>query len=229
MALRVERAGREAWLSVATSDPRCTFFQTPWWSEVAEATGAWVDDSLLGRFDDGTMVVLPRVRAGRRVVSGWAGCYGGPVAGRELRADEHAEILRAASAGADRASVVGSPFHGRVSDPRWQVTIDHTLAIDLAGKEDYASVRKNFSRNHKNGINGALRAGYAIGIADAEARVDEYVALDAAQTRERAQRRPPLTRRPCSTGSPPLRRGNRMPCGCGWSSSGGTWPPGCGR
>jgi CelD/BcsL family acetyltransferase involved in cellulose biosynthesis len=181
--VRLEPADRDAWLAVAEASPDATFFHTPYWTDIAEASGEWVDVTLTGTLADGARVVYPlvarpRSRFGRLAAarSTFAGCYGGPIGERTLTADETERLHGAASAmHASGLRIVLTPERSTTAPRGFRSSMDTTRVIDRSVGFDavlagfHSGQRRAFRRGESEG----LRARAARGPEDHDA----YAAL----------------------------------------------------
>lgn len=164
---RLEPADRDAWLAVAEASPDATFFHTPYWADIAEASGEWVDATVMGTLADGARVVYPlvarpRTRFGRLAAarSTFAGCYGGPIAERSLREGEAERLHHAASARhAAGLRVLLTPEQSAGAVPAgFDATTDTTRVIDLSSGFDavlasfHSGQRRAFRRGDSEGL-----------------------------------------------------------------------------
>jgi hypothetical protein len=177
-------AGVDAWLEVARRSPQATFFHTPHWSRIALATGRWEDATLAGRLPDGTEVVYPLLRRRRRalgayapVVSGWAGCYGGPIATRGLTSDEAAALHAAVRARVrGELHVTLGPFGPPDQAPRdFEHRADVTHMIDL--RDGIDAVIQRYSRGQRHAYNRGLRDGMVPRVGRGEEDVAHYLSM----------------------------------------------------
>lgn len=159
---------RESWFEVARAGEAATFFHTPHWSDVARATSQWDDATVAVTLDDGARAVYPllRLRRGRSprlapLVSGWAGCYGGPICERPLREEEQIElhrlVLRRAWA---PVRVTLGPLTPPVVPDGMEVRADLTHVVDLP--HDFETALMGFSDGHRRAYRKALRVGVRV-------------------------------------------------------------------
>lgn len=177
-------ATEDEWLAVAAAAPSATFFHTPHWARVAAAAGGWEPAALSGRLGDGARVVYPLVRTPRRRTrrlaagwSAWAGCYGGPVAERPLRADETAALHRAAARHhpADLRVTLPPATAGLPVPGEWPVVRDATFHVDLTGGED--AIVGRFHEGHRRAFRRGAREGLTARPADDPADAAVYLEL----------------------------------------------------
>jgi len=160
---------RQAWLRAAKSCISATFFHTPYWQDLALASGrGFRDASLELTLADGRVAYLPLTQIGtraggllRRCISTFAGCYGGlvssaPVGDAELAIQRYLIRRRYAS-----ISWVGNPLAlGAPVLPAFRRTplSTHVLRLD----SDFDGLVRNFSKGHRAAYKKGLRLGMVV-------------------------------------------------------------------
>ncbi len=171
-----EPADRDRWLETARECEYATFFHTPHWHRLGlAALPGSREASLAGRLPGGERFVFPLVRTGSRfgglfriLVSGVAGCYGGPIfSGPAGEAGPERLLLtvvrRMHAAPLELTGNPFAPFELRTG----QLRIDFTQLLPLEGSCDELFSR--FSSNHRSSI----RKGSKIGVRTRIASTDE--------------------------------------------------------
>lgn len=174
--MNFEPADRDRWLETARECEYATFFHTPYWHRLGMAAlPGSREASLAGRLPGGQRFVLPLLRTGGRLkglfntlVSGFAGCYGGPIL--TAPADEAiVDAIVRSAAGRLRAAPLelnGNPFAPNAMRSGGART-DFTQLLPLEGSYDELFAR--FSSNHRN----LVRKGKKLGVTTRIAATDQ--------------------------------------------------------
>jgi hypothetical protein len=176
-------SSREDWLEAARSTPHATFFHTPYWQDLAVASGRGHQDaSIQFEISDGSTVYLPLTMTGKsmkglmlRCASTFVGGYGGPigqVVTPELELDIQRHVMGPRYA---RLSVVGNPLRpSSVWAPELKRSslVTHVLPLGL----DFDALLRGFTKGHR----AAYKKGQRLGIKVRRATASDqraYVAL----------------------------------------------------
>ncbi|MUV59841.1 peptidoglycan bridge formation glycyltransferase FemA/FemB family protein [Halobacterium sp. CBA1126] len=168
-----------AWWNIAQSDSTATFFHSPLWAKVAEATGCDPAPQFpsTGQRD----AVFPAVRETTSVSklgatlnisilhSTFAGCYGGIIA--KDNATDAGEFYQEVKDMADVVNVVGNPLRSEF-DLDWDSSEDFTQILDLSGGMD--EVENGFTKSRQKGIDAARDKGVTVREANSESDWKTY-------------------------------------------------------
>jgi len=181
-------ADRDQWLGLVRSSPYATFFHTPHWHRLGLiALPGSREMSVTGRFSNGEDFVLPLLQSGRRwkglfriLVSGAAGCYGGPIISGPVEENEVEGLVgeaarRMRAAPLEITSNPFAPFQVRTGSSQ----IDFTQLLPLTDRS-YDQLFSRFSTNHRSSVRKGLKHGVTTRIADTpqDYRVYHEVYLD---------------------------------------------------
>lgn len=180
-----DHADLQLWNEVARQCPWAMYFHSPGWAAVMAAADPTLQPApLLFRLADDTPVVVPcLVRMRRRLLLKWQeyrstvpGAYGGPIASRQLRADEVQLVARElARLPRARGRIVETPQKPLHFPAPFQARAMQTHVVDIA--PDFATMRKQFSRGQKSNLNQARKKGVTIRRAETAADIDCYLDL----------------------------------------------------
>lgn len=180
----VRRPAREVWLQLARSCKSATFFQTPYWHELAQAGGTHYRDATIQlTFSDNVLAVCPlvavRQRLGgllHRTMSTFGCCYGGTIAATGLSNDHQVLIQAFLMRRRSVLTLVGNPF---LQNQSWHPDLHlrrlTTQVLELNG--GFEQILRKFTKGHKAAYTKARREGIRIRRATAARDVLAYYAL----------------------------------------------------
>ena len=175
----IKKIDYDFWFDVARKCEYATFFHSPLWHQLALSTYPHYKDASIGvELNTGTRAVLPLLETGRstrgifrKLVSTFAGCYGGVIADGPITIDECNYIYqKAVTWDIEQIVILGNPFCDVQTDALQCEKEDYFTQV-LTINQEFDNVLSGFSKGHRRNTKKGKQLGVTTRVANT---LDDY-------------------------------------------------------